>query len=74
MGKYHCTIDLLSDWFGLVCFANKNKKLSVVLQLISKEVNETVILPPSVFPGFTKCMLRGLYYKTLRICNVQILK
>ncbi len=24
--KYHCTIDLLFDWFGLVCFANKNKK------------------------------------------------
>ncbi len=21
--KYHCTIDLLFDWFGLVCFANK---------------------------------------------------
>ncbi len=25
MGKYYCTIDLLFDWFGLVCFANKNK-------------------------------------------------
>jgi hypothetical protein len=24
-GIYHCTIDLLFDWFGLVCFANKNK-------------------------------------------------
>ncbi len=24
-GKYHCTIDLLFDLFGLVCFANKNK-------------------------------------------------
>jgi hypothetical protein len=24
-GKYHCTIDLLFDWFGLVYFANKNK-------------------------------------------------
>jgi hypothetical protein len=23
MGKYHCTVDLLFDWFGLVCFANK---------------------------------------------------
>jgi hypothetical protein len=23
--KYHCTIDLLFDWFGLVSFANKNK-------------------------------------------------
>jgi hypothetical protein len=24
-GKYHCAIDLLSDWSGLVCFPNKNK-------------------------------------------------
>ncbi len=24
-GKYHYTIDLLFDWFGLVCFANKNQ-------------------------------------------------
>jgi len=24
-GEYHCTVDLLFDWFGLVCFANKNK-------------------------------------------------
>jgi hypothetical protein len=24
-GKYHCTVDLPFDWFGLVCFANKNK-------------------------------------------------
>jgi hypothetical protein len=23
--KYHCTIGLLFNWFGLVCFANKNK-------------------------------------------------
>ncbi len=23
--KGHCTVDLLSDWFGLVCSANKNK-------------------------------------------------
>ena len=24
-GKYHCTVDLLFDWFGLAFFANKNK-------------------------------------------------
>jgi hypothetical protein len=24
-GKYHCTIDLLFDWFGLFFSANKNK-------------------------------------------------
>ncbi len=33
-GKYHCTVDLLFDWFGLVCFANKNKKMLVVIQLL----------------------------------------
>jgi hypothetical protein len=36
-GKYHCTIDLLFDWFGLGCFANKNKKLSVVILLIPNQ-------------------------------------
>jgi len=25
MVKYHCTVDLLFNYFGLVCFANKNK-------------------------------------------------
>jgi hypothetical protein len=24
-GKYHCTVDLLIDLFGLVCFTNKNE-------------------------------------------------
>jgi hypothetical protein len=24
-GKYHCTIDPVFGWFGLVCFANTNK-------------------------------------------------
>jgi hypothetical protein len=24
-GMYHCTVDLLFNRFGLVCFANKNK-------------------------------------------------
>jgi len=35
----HCTVDLLFDWFGLVCFENKNKKLSVVIQLIPSQSN-----------------------------------
>jgi hypothetical protein len=34
--KYHCTIDILFDWFGLVCFA---KKLSVVILLIPNQSN-----------------------------------
>ncbi len=32
-------IDLLFDWFGLECFANKNKKSSVVIQLIPNQSN-----------------------------------
>ncbi len=24
-GEYHCIVDLLFNWFGLVCFAIKNK-------------------------------------------------
>jgi hypothetical protein len=39
MGKYHCTVDSLFDWFELVYFANKNKKLSVVIQLIPNQSN-----------------------------------
>jgi hypothetical protein len=42
-GKYHCTIDLF-DWFGLVCFANKNQKLSVVIQLIPDQSNRRAMV------------------------------
>jgi hypothetical protein len=38
-GKYHCTIELLFDWFGIVCFANKKQKLSVVIWLIPNQSN-----------------------------------
>ena len=31
-GKYHCTIDLLFDLFGLACFANKTKIVSCQFQ------------------------------------------
>jgi hypothetical protein len=34
IGKYHCTVHLF-DWFGLVCFANKN----IVIQLIPSQSN-----------------------------------
>ncbi len=52
-GKYHCTIDLLFDWLGLVSFANKNKncQLSYSRFQTSQEVNGAVILPPLVFPA-----------------------
>jgi len=51
------TVPLTSffDWFGLVCFANKNKfcQLSYSGFQTKQEVNGTVILPPLVFPGYT---------------------
>jgi hypothetical protein len=50
---YHCTIHLLFYWFGLVCFANKNKncQLSANSKPVKQEVNSTVILSPLVFPA-----------------------
>jgi hypothetical protein len=54
MGKYHRTIDLLIDWFGIsckttdnFCFYLQNRQSKIVKQ----EVNGTVKLPPSVIPG-----------------------
>ncbi len=52
-GKFHCTIDLLFDWFGVSCittifvfiFKTDESKLE------KQEVNSIVILPPLVFPG-----------------------
>jgi hypothetical protein len=35
-----CTVDLLFDWFGLICFANK--KMSVAIQPIPKPVKQEV--------------------------------
>jgi len=54
MGRYHCTVDLLFDWLGLVCFKIKTKIVSshtVDSKPVKQEVNGTVILPPLVFPG-----------------------
>ncbi len=49
-GKYHCTVDLLFDWFGFVCFANKNKNCQLSYNRF-QEVDGTMLLPPLVFPG-----------------------
>jgi hypothetical protein len=39
VGESITTVDLLFDWIGLVCFGNKNKKMSVVIQLIPNQSN-----------------------------------
>jgi hypothetical protein len=49
-GKYHCTVDLLFDWFGI-----KTKIVSCHTadsKPVKQEVNSTVMLPPLVFHGF----------------------
>ncbi len=52
-GKYHCTIDLLFDWFGISCLTNDNFFVFICKTDLSKpvkqEFNGTVILPPLVF-------------------------
>ena len=51
-GEYHCTIDLLFDWFGLVCFANtKIVSCNTADFKPIKQVCGTVILSPLVFPA-----------------------
>ncbi len=57
-GKYHCTIDLLFDWFGIGCMTTDNFYFYLQNRLIQTsqtgaEVNGTVIFPPLVFPGAT---------------------
>jgi hypothetical protein len=60
-GKYHCSVDLLFYWFGLVCFANKNNNFHTAdSKPIKREVNGTVILPPLVFYGLF--YMRGIAY------------
>jgi len=54
-GEVSRTVDLLFDWFGLVCFAIKNKKIvschTADSKPVKQKVNSTVILPRLVFPG-----------------------
>jgi hypothetical protein len=53
-GEDHCTVDLLFDWFGLVCLKIKTKIVSYHTadsKPVKQEVKGTVILPPLVFPG-----------------------
>jgi hypothetical protein len=68
MGKYYCTIDLLFDWFELVCFANKNKNCQYS-KPVKQEVNGTMILPPLVFPDYI--MQVKLYWILLHLYNLR---
>jgi len=53
-GAYHCTVDLLYDWFGISCMATTIFVFickSDVSKPVKQEVNSTVILPTLVFPA-----------------------
>jgi hypothetical protein len=55
-GEYHCTIDLLFDWFGISYMTTDNFCFYLQYRLsrpVKQEVNSTGILPPFVFPGST---------------------
>jgi hypothetical protein len=52
-GEVYCTIDLLFDWFGLVCFAKNVSFHTAHSKPVKQEVNGTVVLPPLVFPGLS---------------------
>ncbi len=47
------TVDLMFDWFGLVCLANKKivSCHTTDYKPVKQEVNGTVMLPPLVFPA-----------------------
>jgi hypothetical protein len=45
-GKYHCTIDLLFDWFGISCMTTD----SFFAKQTNPNLISTVILPSLVFP------------------------
>jgi hypothetical protein len=63
MGKYHFTIDLLFDWFGIVVLQIKTKIVSCYIadsKPVKQEVNGTVILPPLVFPDISVSVSKSL--------------
>ena len=53
-GKYHCTIDLLFDWFGIGCMTSDNfcfylqNRLIQTTQTGGQQYNDA---SPLVFPG-----------------------
>ncbi len=82
-GSITIPLTSLFDWFGLVCFANKNKIVSCHTadsKPVKEEVNGTLILPPLVFPAFRNsfylaysCLIwnaRGLGTKLVNLFHV----
>jgi hypothetical protein len=65
MGQEHCTLNLLFDWFGLVCFSNKNKNCQSsyswfqTSQTGGQRYSDT---PPLVFPA--KIIIRSFVNAT----------
>ncbi len=55
MGKYHCTVDLLFDWFGVSCMTMDNFCFYLQNRLIqtTQTGGQWYSEPPLVFPGQT---------------------
>ncbi len=67
MGKYHCTVDLLFDWFGISCMTTDNFSFYLQNRLIQTSLtggqwyNDTSRL---VFPGLSLSSLFSLVYRS----------
>jgi len=62
-GKYHCTVDLLFDWFEISCMTTDKVFICKTDQSkpVKQEVNGTVIFPPLVFPVQALALQVGVY-------------
>jgi hypothetical protein len=63
MGKYHCTVDLLFDWFGISCMTSDNFCFNLLNRLIqTSQIGGQWYSDLSPFS--IPC---GLYYKSFMI-------
>jgi hypothetical protein len=57
-GKYHYSVDLLFDWFGLICFVNETNIVSCPTadsKPVRQEVNSTLVFPGKVLSLAPAC-------------------
>jgi hypothetical protein len=73
-GKYHCTVDLLFDWFGISCMTTDNICFHLQNRLIqTSETRGQWYSPPLVFPGgdITRCKQHVRYFYTSFLSNTK---
>ncbi len=72
-GKYHCTIDLLFDWFGISCMTTDSDKHSSLLRYGIKYFRKMIILikvqaAPTMTSGRKRALWKG-FTQTASNCN-----